>query len=331
MKLLFFLVALFLVLLRGYFAVMNYGRHPDNDNGTITIHNGDYYAQIKWSGKIDLNEDESSIRRIPPGGYLKFRENDAKLVAASNLKGEISYQLYDGHNDLPLNDSGNHFISACIRKMIGWGYNANGRAERINKKGGYKAIIAELPNLKMQNIKTPYLDLLLSNDSLNANESSAVIRQTINGVTDADKENFLQRVTAERRKDSLVAKAWLDIVAGINADIQKVNLLSRLIETDSLSATVFDRIMEITAHFNADIDKQHIWYQLADRKELTEEQFIHLIDAAADQHADMDKSNLLIHLAQKMARTQKIKAAYLAAAKKINNDADYGRTVKIIE
>jgi hypothetical protein len=331
MKLLFFLVALCLVMLQAYVAIGRHGKHSDDNDGTMTISSGDYYEQIKWSGKIELSEDENSIAHIPPGGYLKFRENDARMMAESNLKGEITYQLYDGQNNLALNDSGKHFISTSIKKMIARGFAAGGRAERINKKGGYRALVAELPNLQMENIKTPYLDLLFSNDTLKGNELSVVIRQMASAVNDADKENLLKRITPAQRKDSLVSKAYLDIVAGINPDIQKVNLLSRLIETDSLSTGVFTRIMGICAHFNADIDKQHVYYQLADRKDLTEDQFVQIIDAAGEQHADTDKSNLLIHLAQKMPRTEKTKAAYLTAAKKINNDADFGRAVKIIE
>jgi hypothetical protein len=331
MKLLFFLVALCLVLLRAYFSFTGHGAHNDNNNGSLTISSGDYYEQVKWSGQVVLSEDEKSIASIPPGGYLKFRENDAKLIAESNLQGEIGYTLYDGHQGLPLNDSGKHFISACLSKMIAVGFYAGGRAERINKKAGYRALIAALPNLKMENIKEPYLQLLFSNDSLTKDELGAVIRQTASSVTDADKENFLRRITPAQRKDSLVSAACLEIVEGINADIQKLNLLSIFIEQDSLTTAVFGRIMDISNHFNADIDKQNIYNKLADRKELTEEQFVYIINAAAQQHSDMDKSNLLMHIAQKMPRTERTRSAYLKAAKKINDDAAFGRTVKIIE
>lgn len=331
MKLLFFLVALFLVLLRAWFLIMGHDGHNGNNSSTITVRIGDYYEQVKWSGRIELNEDENGIVYIQPGGYLKFKENDAKLLAESNLQGEISYKLYDGNNDLPLNDSGKHFIGACLKKMIARGFYSKGRAERINNKGGYRALIKELPNLEMENIKGPYLDLLFSNDSLNKEEFATVIQQIARSVGDMDKENFLKRITPAQRKDSMVSAACLDIVAGLHADIQKVNLLSRFIETDSLTMAVFERIMNITRSFNADIDKQRIYNQLSDRKNLTEEQFEQIIDAAALQHADIDKSNLLIRIAQKMPHTERMKTTYLAAAKKINNDADYGRAVKIIQ
>jgi hypothetical protein len=365
MKLLFFLVALCLVLLRAYFSLVGHGKHDDDNNGTISVGIGDYHEQTRWSGKIQLSEDESSIAVIPPGGYLKFRENDAEMIAESNLQGEISYTLYDGQENLPMNDSGRRFISASIKKMIAWGFYSGGRAERINKKGGYRALIAELPNLKMQNIKQPYLNLLFSNDSLTKEELAMVIRQTANSVADADKESFLKRITPAQRKDSLVNAAWLDIVSGINADVQKVSLLSQMIEQDSLSDAGFERvssiiahlnadidkisvltklinkapdkeyqlnkILQITSRFNSDIDKQTIYRSLMEGKNITENLWINMINAAAEQNSDFDKSNLLIRIAQKMPRTEKTKAAYLLAAKKINNDADYGRAVKIID
>lgn len=331
MKLLFFLVALCLVMLAAYFSFTGHGIHNDNNSGTLTVTIDDYNEQVKWSGKIALNEDENSITSIAPGGFLKFKENDAKMLAESNLQGEISYTLYDGDETLPLNDSGKHFISASLKKMIALGFYSDGRAARINKKGGYHALIAELPNLKMQNIKGPYLDLLFSNDSLTSEDFAVVIRQTAASVSDPDKENFLKRITATQRKDSAVSAAWLDVVVGLNADIQKVNLLSYLLDKDSLTGASFIRIMDISNHLNADIDKQNVYWKITDRKDITEGQWILIIDAAAQQHADIDKSNLLIRIAQKMPHTEKTKAAYLIAAKKIINDADYGRAVKIID
>lgn len=330
MKLLFFIVALGLVMLAGYYSITGRGRN-DNNNGTVTVTNGDYYEQVKWSGKIELSEDENSIDKLAPGGYLKFRENDAKMIAESNLQGEISYTLYDGNSKLALDDSGRHFIRASLKKMIARGFYSGGRAERINSKGGYQALIAELPNLKMDNIKGPYLDLLFRNDSLSSEELAVVIRQAGSSVSDNDKENFLKRISSTLRKDSSVSAAWLDLVAGFNADMQKVNLLSYLIDKDSLTDASFIRIMDISIHLNADIDKQRIYGSIADKGNITENQWMLIIDAAGHQNADMDKSNLLLRFAQKMPHTEKIKAAYLEAAKKINNDADYGRAVKIIE
>ncbi|MGC4038632.1 MAG: hypothetical protein QM764_21900 [Chitinophagaceae bacterium] len=331
MKLLFFLAALILVSLRAWFLYDNRGGHNDDKHGTVTISIGDHKVQYKWFGKIALTDDEHSIKSIQPGGYLKFKENDIRMSAESNVQGEITYSLFDGEHALPLNDSGRNFISSSLRKMIDWGFNSGGRAKRIYQQGGYKALMEELPRLKMQDGKAPYLELLLSSDSLQKQELASVIRQTTSAVSDVDKEIFLRKIPLVQLKDSTVSNAWLDMVASVNADVQKVNLLSFIIDRDSLGENIFDRIMNIGTRLNADVDKQTIYRKLAEHTTTTEEQFVALIDAAGRQNADVDKSNLLILIAGKMPRTEKTKSAYLSAAKKINNDGDYGRAVKLIE
>ena len=399
MKLFFFLTAFCLVLLRAYFAWSGHGSANDSNNGSMTISSGDFLEQIKWSGKVILSDDEKSIVSIPPGGYLKFRENDIRMVAESNLRGEISYRLYDGHQDLSLNDSGRHFISAVLKKMIARGYYAQGRAERIFKNGGYRALLNELPNLEMDFIKAPYFDLLLKSDSLTAPELVATIALIGKSGSDVDRQHLLQQVGRAWLKDSLVADAWFAVVAHLNADIEKSGLLSRFIEQDSLTAENFDKILETTSHFNADvdkinllaklinkgavdtarcskileitshfnadidkinlltglinrtavdstgwnnmllianhfnsdIDKQNIYNKLMDTKNISEEQWISVINSAVVQVSDADKSNMLVRIAQKMPRTEKLKMAYLSAAKKINDDAAYGRAVKQVE
>ena len=399
MKLFFFITAFCLVLLRAYFAWSGHGPAKDSNDGTMTISSGDFYEQIKWSGKVILSDDEKSIVSIPPGGYLKFRENDIRMVAESNLRGEISYRLYDGQQDLPLNDSGRHFISAVLKKMIARGYYAQGRAERIFKNGGYRALLIELPNLEMSFIKAPYFNLLLKSDSLSAVELVNAISLIGNAGSDIDRKQLLQQVGPAWLKDSLVSGAWLREVAHLNTDIDKSDLLSRFIEQDSLTAESFDKVLEIASrfnadmdkinllaklinkgavdaarsskvleitshfnsdmdkinlltrlinrvavdsagwnnmlqmanHFNSDMDKQNIYGKLMDTKDISEEQWISVINSAVVQVSDADKSNMLVRIAQKMPRTEKMKTAYLSAAKKINDDAAYGRAVKQIE
>jgi hypothetical protein len=364
MKLFFFLVAFCLILLRAYFAWSGHGPNQGRE-GSITVENGDYLEQVKWSGKIAMSDDERTIAGIAPGGYLKFRENEARMTAEANLKGQIHYDLYDGRNKLPLNDSGRNFIAACIKKMVARGFNADGRAERIYRKGGYKALLAELPNLEMENIKSPYFDLLLKNDSLSSQELAGVILETANEVSDIDKENFLRRITPLRRKDSLVYSAWMDVVSHIHSDIQKTSLLSLSIGQDSLSRMNLDRILSITTNLdadadkitiltgllgksdndslrwskilelanqlNADPDKQNLYIKLLAKNDISEDQWIALINSASRQNSDTDKSDLLLRIAKQMPLTENLKTAYLSAAKRINDDATYGRTVKPIQ
>ena len=98
-----------------------------------------FYEEINYLGKFQLSDDESSFKSISPGGYFKFRLNDIKVKAQSDMRGEIEYKIFDGKNDLTLNDEGKILATKAIKEMIYWGYDAEGRMERVYQKGGSQA------------------------------------------------------------------------------------------------------------------------------------------------------------------------------------------------
>ncbi len=365
MKLTFFLIALALVFLRASLSWFGHTSQHGDNNGSISISNGDFHETIKWSGKIILSEDENSFASISPGGYIRLKQDDKKMLAESNLKGVIHYELYNGNEQLPLNDSGRNFISAAIKEMIAWGFNAQGRAERIYKKGGAKAVLQEIKQIKMDAVKFPYFELLFNNDSLEREDLLQAVKMiTITGA-DVNRQYLLNRVSSLQRKDTAIAAAWIAAITHLDADVEKTGLLNKLIREDSLSDENFNSVVNIIAHLNADMDKRSImeeilrkeplpedrWNKILDlskhlnadmdkqsmfrlltaSKALTETQWISLVQFASDQNSDIDKANLLVLLTEKMPKTENTKAAYRQAAKKINNDADYGRAIKMLE
>src|SRR5450432_1897260 len=142
MKITFFLIAFSLVFIRLYMGWTGNWRDDSND-GTMTSNSGDDDFELKWSGKSRLNENETAVEHITPGGYLKFRHNDEKMSAESNLQGDITYELYDGRQWLVMDEKGKKFLTGIIHEMIDFGYDAEGRMERIFKKGGKNALLEE--------------------------------------------------------------------------------------------------------------------------------------------------------------------------------------------
>jgi hypothetical protein len=364
MKLTFFLIALFLVLLRVYFSWAGHGIRGDNE-GNMTISSDNYIEQIKWSGKIRLSEDETTVADISPGGYLKFRENDKKLSAKSNLQGQISYELYNGNESLNLDDSGRRFIAVVLQKMIAFGFDAEGRPERIYKRGGKKALLDAIPHITLDNAKGPYLNLLFKTDSLSKDDLTGMIKQIDGLGTDVEKENYLNRFTTDQLRDSVMALPWLEAVKHISQDIQKSKLLTHFTDQGLVSEGIFDRILNITDHFGTDIDKEKVLTRLINKGAVpashfdkllqvirhfgsdvekenlytklmnesikSEEQWICLINETAQVSQDFEKSNLLVQIAQKMPKSENTKAAYLKVAKSITNDTDYGKAIRAVE
>src|SRR3954454_2051451 len=117
MKLNFFLIAFMLISIRFYFSSTDKDRERRGlSESNIVIRSDNSYEEINYSGKFQLSDDESGFKSISPGGYFKFRLNDMKIKAQSDVRGEIEYKIYDGKNDLPLNDEGKNLVRKAIKE-----------------------------------------------------------------------------------------------------------------------------------------------------------------------------------------------------------------------
>lgn len=161
MKLAFFLTAFCLILFRVYYGSLWPG-HGERNPVTITISNGDDYEKIKYSGAIILTEDEAGIASMASGGYIRYRRNDIRLDAESDLQGNIRYVIRDGDHRLAPDGDGKKVIGQAVSEMIAYGFDARGRMLRVYKKGGDTALLRAMVLLKSPGLAETYRKFLVS-------------------------------------------------------------------------------------------------------------------------------------------------------------------------
>jgi hypothetical protein len=325
MKAEFFVVAFCLLFAGAYFT---YARHRDvgNNDSSIVISSDGSYEEIKHSGKIDFTDDETSIKNISPGGFLNYRKNEEKLIAKSDKQGVISYELTNGDNKLLLDSNGKKFITEAVKEMIAWGIDANERMERIYKKGGNRALMNEVGNLKNDQVKKMYLDHILKFDSLTSTDMTVLVKMITNSLgSDEDKQQVLKKFTPDQLKDSSTAHAYVQAVESFNDDYAKSNaiknimimslpkglciqiihavngihdenekaiLLRDMINKGQLDEEQTDQILEATDHFNDNMQKENLLMQLISKKAVPANRFDKLLELISHFNDDMQKENL---------------------------------------
>ena len=366
MKLIFFLIAFFLISVRYYFSWTGKDRERRGlSESNMVIKSDNFYEEINYLGKFQLSDDESSFKSISPGGYFKFRLNDVRVKAQSDVRGEIEYTIFDGKNDLPFNDEGKILVTKAIKEMIYWGYDAEGRIERVYQKGGTQALLREIDSVKGDQIRILYLKRLFLIDSLPSETLAFIVRKVKSLNSDMDKAQFLNQIETSRFNNPSIAAACFDIIKGMGSDMDKMNTLSRIIDQDSLSTghvaailslgnsmgsdmdksnlygklidkglikdSLFDSLSVLISKMGSDMDKINLFNKMLRIDPITESQWIILISQSESLGSDIDKANILSAFAKKMQKTDPVKAAYVKAAKTIGNDNDYGRVMRALE
>jgi hypothetical protein len=366
MKLIFFLIAFLLISIRYYFSWTGKDRERRGlSESNMVIKSDNFFEEINYLGKFQLSDDESRFKSISPGGYFKFRLNEIKVKAQSDIRGEIEYKIFDGKNDLPLNDEGKILVRKAIKEMIYWGYDAVGRMERVYQKGGSEALLREMDSVKSDQMKILYLKRLYLIDSLPSETEELIVRKVKTLGSDMDKTQFLNQIEPSRFNNPSIAAACFDIIKGMGSDMDKMNALNHIIDQDSLSGGNMVTILNLGNSMGSDMDKSNLYGKLIDKRlikdslfdslsvhiskmgsdmdkvnlfhkmlkidPITENQWIILINQSETLGSDMDKANMLSEFPKKMPKTDPIKAAYVKAAKTIGNDNDYGRVIRALE
>jgi hypothetical protein len=228
--------------------------------------------------------------------------------------------------------------------MVRFGFCSDGRPERIYKKGGNRALLDELSgNLPMDNVSAPYIDLLFKGDSLTMDETMEVMQLIETTGNEDEKIRLLEKFTTKQLKDSVIGLAWLSAAGRVGPDHYKRELVDHYMKLDStgggsagtaagwaFAGARYDSLLKVIGQFDG-MEKSELYKQLLGHEVGADEAWISLIRAVRQQNEAFMKSDLLVEIAGKMPKNEKIKAEFLAAAKSITDDREYGKVMRAVE
>jgi ferritin len=294
MKLIFFLIAFCLVFLRLFLFWTGHDRQ--GNDGNITITGNGFIEQMKWSGQVRFNEEETAIRSITPGGYIKYRRNEDKLYAESNLQGEVKYELYQGRTLLKMDEQGRKFISEVVKEMIDFGLDAPQRMDRIYRQDGIPGLIRELGKMKFDYTKELYLNRIFSSDSLTQEEWLNLANRIDSLGSDMLKAKFLKNFRPAQLHDSLVNRAYYSDIAHMNGEMEKENVIQHLIEQGPMTDGDYQRTLDLIDQFGSDMEKENLLRQLMNKRDITNDRSAAFLNLIRHVNSDMQKENLLRQL-----------------------------------
>src|SRR5580704_775369 len=98
--------------------------YSENGQHSITINDDNGSLEVKYTGEISFNEEETAISSISTGGYLKYIKNGRKLVVTADANGQLIYEINDGDKKSTLNDDEKAFLAEAVKMMIEYGVGA---------------------------------------------------------------------------------------------------------------------------------------------------------------------------------------------------------------
>jgi len=336
-------------------------------SSSMIMSDGKNYIEIKYIGNIKMNDDETAIESIADRrGYLRYRNNKERMLVEPTDNG-VRYELYDetGRKLDPASEEGKKFIARAVHEMIELGFDADGRMDRIERRGGYRALLTATDSVKSDYLRGRYLNRVLRSDSLTPADVADVLDRARRLLdSDYEKAQLLVKVDDSRLSNDSVAQEYLRTAASVHSDYDKARSLKhylkmplpagRYVETLAVIQTLggdydksqtlkemigkgilegapFDSLMQVVDHIAGDYDRGNLIRQLV-KKDLKEDaSWAGLIRATGRISGDYDKGNVLVEIAHRLPRTDSLKAIYMTTARTLHSDMDYGKAVRALE
>jgi hypothetical protein len=304
-----------------------------DDNGgkgqhSISINDENGSLELKYSGEIIFNEEETSIKNISPDGFIRYKSNGQQFEAAPTGNGHVEYEINDGKKTIALSNEEAVLVAKAIKTMIAYGIGAGDRVERMYKKGGSEAVLNEVRNLKGDFVKSIYLDYLLNTKSLSAGEMTTIASQVKMLVnSDFEKGKLLGKFSRKYLANAATSEAYLEAVKSINSDFEKANAV-KIILKQSLTPIQFTQVLQLTKSIHSDFEKSNVLKEVLKLNTIAASQFSELLQTTATISNDFEKAGVL----QSILNNNSLPAAQfnetLSVISNINSDFEKGNVLK---
>ncbi len=321
--------------------------------------------EIKQNGAFKMSNDEQSIISLSNGAYISYKKNGKRLKIEQNEQSEITYQFNGGEKKSKLSADEQKILNSVLKDLITHGFGVKDRAERLYSKGGAKAILNEINNIKGDYAKAKYFEVLFEKDQLSQADLIQVLNQLSIAITsDYEKASLLKNISMDKLKDTEISNTYYATLKRVNSDYEKAEVIKLILEkTDALeqfstafqfmeniesdyekseiikstirnkpiSNEIFYTVLKASTKVESEYERSGIYKKMIKKLAMTESQWIDCFTYIQKINSDYEKGEVLEDAYTKMPQSEKMKQAFSECAKSISSDYEYKKLMKALE
>jgi len=139
----------------------------DGQNTDWRWRDGSASRELRISGRVEFTDDEADVRSLSPGGWFSIEDSrglsSRRYQIAADNSGQLTrHYIVDGR-DHPMDEEGRAWLRALLPDIVReTGIDARERVERLLKRGGPDAVLAEIAKIHSSSARRRYIQELVS-------------------------------------------------------------------------------------------------------------------------------------------------------------------------
>ena len=248
--------------------------HEDDSNGSFTWSNNGDRLEVSYRGKFEFTDDDSDIRALSPGGYLKI--SDGKWLGRHSVEirerdGRLEHLYYVNASSRPYEPEGRLWLQQNLPRLIrNTGFGAEARVARMLKSGGPGQVLGEITHVESTYAKGIYFRQLFKQATLTPDQYRQAMTQAGREMKGSSYElaQLLIAVADQLPADDASRAAYYQAASGISSDYEMRRVHSAMLKRGPVSPSILSGILQSARTINSDYERSELLRQIVMQQDI---------------------------------------------------------------
>jgi beta-lactamase regulating signal transducer with metallopeptidase domain len=237
-------------------------------------HNGEK-IEVKFRGSFELNDDDTEIVKISPGGYVRFSDGmwmrGRSVEFTADGAGNVTRRFFVGSSERPFEPEGRAWLAKTLPRFVRMsGFNAKGRVARLLRNGGVPAVLAEISLIEGDWAKKVYYTELLKAADLDAASARRVLDDAARDIdSDYELASLLIEGSAKLVLDDATRTAYLAAAKTLSSDYEQNRVLTNLVKRGSVTPALLPAVLDTSRSLDSDYEAASLLTLVVQRHTIT--------------------------------------------------------------
>lgn len=291
--------------------------------------------EVQVNGDIHVTDDDTGIKSISPGGYIKIEKktfgNKRSLNIESNSSGVISYQYYEGRSEVPFEPEGKKWLSEILLDIIRLtGIDAEERTKRIYSKKGIEGVIEEIKLIPSNSVMSLYYDAALKNFDLSDAELVKICISIPSQMSSNSEMGSLFRKYSDKfTRNNTTSISFFTNISRLTSNTERGSILSGITtKIDFTDPTVTDAYFGGLDKMTSNTEIGSILRSLERKQTLDNASYTRLLMSVQKMTSNTEMGSILRSLKNFDINNQNVSVALFNSIDKLTSNTEASQTLQ---
>jgi hypothetical protein len=308
-----------------------YGK--SNKTHTYQNNTGVTSTDLEYRGKIIFTDDETDVKYISPGGFLRFSKrsfgNKRTILLEGEAQGVISREYREGNKKLPFDPEGRKWMASVLPDIIRTtGIGAEERVLKFYKKGGIDAVIAEISMLPTNYVQSKYYTAALGLTNLSGNDLVKLIKDAGEEISSSYELSkiLISNSKIISKNDEAVATV-MKVARGINSSYEQSKVYKHYLTETNLNASNKTLVIKGVRDINSSYEKSKVLLSVL-QDDLSKENVNLVIEEVDHINSSYEQSKIMQYLIKNQSLNEIELDDMLRAIAGISSSYEQGKVLR---